>query len=201
MPTPLPLLETIRLEDGKLQNLTRHRFRMGQSLSFLGYSNHLAWSEEWTKIPSDKQEGLWKLRLIYGSEHFEIHIIPYEIRPVKSLKLVLADHLNYSVKYTDRSQIEELLTMREEADDILMIKDGLLTDTSYANIALYDGETWHTPTQPLLKGTRRASLISAGKIIPSYIRIHDLQEYSRIRLFNAMMDFEEGPELDITAIR
>ncbi len=201
MPTSLPLLETIRLEDGKLQNLTRHRFRMGQSLSFLGYSNHLAWSENWTKIPSDKQKGLWKFRLIYGNEHFKVDIIPYEIRSIKSLKLVLADHLDYSVKYTDRSQIEALLAKREDADDILMIKDGLLTDTSYANIALYDGENWHTPTQPLLKGTRRASLISTGKIIPSYIRIHDLQDYSRIRLFNAMMDFDQGPELDIAAIR
>ncbi len=196
----LPLLETIRLEDGTLQNLTRHRFRMGQSLSFLGFSNHLAWSEDWVTVPKAYQTGVWKFRLLYASNDFQVEVERYQPRPISSLKLILADHLDYAVKYADRQEIKELFEKREEADDVLIVKNGLLTDTSYANIALYDGESWYTPAQPLLKGTRRANLIAAGKILPRYIRVHDLQDYARIRLFNAMLDFEEGPELEISAI-
>ena len=42
------------------------------------------------------------------------------------------------------------------------MKQGLLTDTSIANIALSDGTHWYTPAHPLLKGTKRAALLEEG---------------------------------------
>ena len=47
----------------------------------------------------------------------------------------------------------------------LIVKDGYLTDTSIANIALYDGYTWFTPAHPLLRGTKRAELLNKQLIV------------------------------------
>lgn len=78
-----------------------------------------------------------------------------------------------------------------EADDICIVRDGLLTDASICNIALWNGSQWITPASPLLPGTMRASLLDTTKIIPGDIRPDDLLDYSRIRLFNAMIGFGE----------
>lgn len=44
---------------------------------------------------------------------------------------------------------------------------------------------------PLLAGTKRASLLDKGEIVADDIRPDDLPVYSRIRLFNAMIEFGE----------
>ena len=66
----------------------------------------------------------------------------------------------------------------------------LVTDTSIANIALYNDGLWFTPKKPLLEGTTRARLLNAGKIIEKDIAVEDLNNYSRVALMNAMIDFD-----------
>lgn len=105
-----------------------------------------------------------KCRVIYGREIEEITYTSYQIRPVHSLQIVYSDDIDYTYKSTDRSVINELFARRQEQDDILIVKNGLLTDTSIGNIALFDGNEWYTPKQPLLKGTRRASLLAMNLI-------------------------------------
>ena len=88
-------------------------------------------------------------------------------------------------------QLDSLFTRRGEADDILIVRNGLLTDTSIANIALWDGRQWHTPTRPLLKGTRRAELLDNGILTEHDIPVEKIWTYRKIRLFNAMLHFGE----------
>lgn len=71
------------------------------------------------------------------------------------------------------------------------MRDGLLTDTSICNIALWDGTSWITPARPLLRGTARARLLDNGLIKSGDIRPEELPGYERIRLFNAMIGFGE----------
>ena len=71
------------------------------------------------------------------------------------------------------------------------MKQGLLTDTSIANIALSDGTHWYTPAHPLLKGTKRAALLEEGILQEKDIRPEDLPSFSTVRLFNAMIDWGE----------
>ena len=61
-----------------------------------------------------------------------------------------------------QKKLNSLFQIRQDKDDILIVKNGLLTDTSIANIALYDGNDWYTPLHPLLKGTKRAELLDKG---------------------------------------
>jgi len=79
---------------------------------------------------------------------------------------------------------------KEQCDDILIIKKGLVSDTSIANIAFYDGKLWFTPKAALLKGTCRTRLLLEGKIIEKEIRVEDIKKYKKIALMNAMIDFD-----------
>lgn len=79
--------------------------------------------------------------------------------------------------------------MRKNFDEVLLVKNGLLTDTVICNIAVFDGFNWLTPTTPLIYGVNRAQLLEDGKIIEKDIRLNELENFSRIRLFNAMIEF------------
>ena len=132
-----------------------------------------------------------RCRVEYQEEVEKVEYLPYTLRPVNSLKLVTSDGLDYTYKSTDRQKLDELFGQRGEADDILIVRDGFLTDTSIANIALWNGSQWETPEIPLLEGTMRASLLGKEMIVPAAIRPQDLSRYSLIRLFNAMIGFGE----------
>ena len=107
------------------------------------------------------------------------------------MALIQADDIDYACKSTDRSALNRLFARRGAYDDILIVRRHLLTDTSIANIALFDGSHWHTPQHPLLKGTKRAELLDKGILTEKDIRMEELPAYSTVRLFNAMIDWGE----------
>jgi len=113
------------------------------------------------------------------------------MRPVHSLRLVTCDEIDYSYKSTDRQCLNDLFAQRGGHDDILIIRDGLLTDTSICNVALWNGTSWITPARPLLCGTMRAYLLDKGLVQAEDIPVEDLPKYTRIRLFNALIGFGE----------
>lgn len=113
------------------------------------------------------------------------------MRQIHSLKVVCDDDIEYNYKSTDRSRLNALVEKKGCCDEIVIIKNGLVTDTSFTNIAIYDGTSWLTPKHPLLAGTKRACLLDRGAIKEADITINDLMRAKRLRLFNAMIDFGE----------
>jgi 4-amino-4-deoxychorismate lyase len=103
-------------------------------------------------------------------------------------------------KVEDRKLINEAFDKRGNCDDVLMIKNVLLTDTSYCNVAFFDGNKWITPRIPLVLGVNRNELLAQNKIVEGSIRVSDLVNYQRIRLFNAMIEFWRC-RMDISAIQ
>lgn len=132
-----------------------------------------------------------KCRVEYAARILDVSYTLYHPRPVGSLRLVEAAAFDYRYKSADRRELQALFDRRGEADDILLTRHGELTDTSIGNIALFDGTAWHTPSRPLLAGTRRAALLDAGLLSPRRILAADLCRYTRIRIFNALLDFGE----------
>lgn len=76
-------------------------------------------------------------------------------------------------------------------EELIIVKNGIITDTSYANLVFYNGKEWHTPSRPLLQGTKRQKLIDEGKIKEREIRVHDLKKFTKCSLINAMLDIGE----------
>ena len=136
--------------------------------------------------------GIVKARVVYGEKGIEdLSYSPYAVRHVHSLALMQADTIDYTYKSAGREPLNCLFALRGACDDILIVKQGLLTDTSIANIALSDGTHWYTPAHPLLKGTKRAALLEEGILQEKDIRPEDLPSFSTVRLFNAMIDWGE----------
>lgn len=190
-------IETIRIEKGRLRNIAYHDRRMNEVLREVWGVDRSASLE--TYIDASPYEERTRCRVTYGRDVESVEFFPYQIRPVHSLQLVRGGQIEYRRKRADRSELNALFACRGEADDVLIVRGGLLTDTSIANIALGDGTGWYTPASPLLEGTQRACLLDAGMIRPLDIHADDLSRFQKIRLFNAMIDFGEI-EMDCSAI-
>lgn len=190
-------IETIRIEKGRLRNIAYHDRRMNEVLREVWGVDRSASIE--TYIDASPYEERTRCRVTYGRDVESVEFFPYQIRPVHSLQLVRGGQIEYRRKRADRSELNALFACRGEADDVLIVRGGLLTDTSIANIALGDGTGWYTPASPLLEGTQRACLLDAGMIRPLDIHADDLFRFQKIRLFNAMIDFGEI-EIDCSAI-
>ena len=195
------LFETIRIENGIPQHLSWHQTRVTVSYRYYFKRSGGPFLESLIRVPEQYREGIVKCKVLYNRGSHAIEFSSYRPRKVKSLKLVKGDHIEYSMKYTGRSSIEQLFAMREDCDDILIVKNGRITDTSYTNIVLYNGEQWITPIYPLLMGTCRGRLIREKKIREADVRVEDLHKYKYFRLINAMMDFGEQEDIPVQNIR
>ena len=139
------------------------------------------------EMPTNLRKGLVKCRIVYGEDIQEITYTPYTPKVIQSLRLVEDNSIEYHCKYLDRDQINGLYAQRGECDDIIIVKNGMLTDSSYSNIALRQNGTWYTPSTCLLKGTRRQQLIDQGRLVEREISVDDIGKYDRVGLVNAMM--------------
>ncbi len=183
-------IETIRIDNGRVCNLPYHNRRLNDTRAhFWPESTPLQLSDH--LFPGCKA-GIVKARVVYGEKGIEdASYSSYVMRHVHSLALIQADDIDYTYKSTGREPLNRLFALRGVCDDILIVKQGLLTDTSIANIAFYNGTHWYTPAHPLLKGTKRAALLEEGILQEKDIRPEDLSSFSTVRLFNAMIDWGE----------
>lgn len=193
------LLETIKLQDGEYQNLFYHEQRMNRSLKTLcGEFDHFD-LEEFLKHLEKPAKGLFKCRIVYDEQSKEVEFIPYTAKLVNNLRVIEHDRISYEFKYADRKTINKLYELRQTSDDILIVKRGLVTDSSYANIAFRRGKHWYTPWSALLKGTQRTKLLEHNVIHEEEIRVEDIETFETFKLINAMLEFE-SPEIDVSNI-
>jgi 4-amino-4-deoxychorismate lyase len=160
---------------------------MDKSLQALGFKNHY----DLQQLISPPDNELYRCRIVYDERTVTITYLPYTKRIISTLQLVQADQLEYALKYADRNELDTLFEQRSTADDVLIIKDGLVTDTTIANIAFFDGKQWLTPRSPLLQGTTRARLLNEKQIYEADIRPSDLNYNSEFALLNAMIGFSQ----------
>ncbi len=151
------------------------------------------------KCPPDKVSGKVKCRVIYDHEIRAITFEHYLPRIIRTLKIVHDNTIEYSYKLLDRSCFERL-SKGIAQDDILIVKNGWITDISFANIILWDGLNWHTPANPLLAGTKRKLLIDSGFLQLAEIRPSDLELFKEVRIINAMLNPLDHPSIAVTGI-
>ncbi|MDM5263906.1 aminotransferase class IV family protein [Sulfurovum sp. XTW-4] len=183
--TPL-LLETIRIEEGKIHNLGYHQQRCDKSRQLLFNSHDILDLSSYIDAP---KSGLYRCRILYAEHLHSIEYIPYTPKEIQSLRIVSSE-IEYSLKYANRDALNALLESNKDVDEVIIEKKGYLTDTTISNIAFLDGEQWITPAKPLLEGTMRAKLIDEGFLHPKQITKEDLKNYSQVALMNAMIGFK-----------
>lgn len=165
-------------------------------------------AEKWAKNDiahldlSNNVKGTYeRCRFVYDANGVhKVEIIRAARRNIRSLQCVHADDFDYSHKFADRLRFD-LLNQNIKTDDILIIKNGFLTDTTYANIVFRDKSGhWFTPSTPLLAGTKRAQLLAENKIKAVDLRPKDISKFVEVRLINATTDLENSPKILINNI-
>jgi len=194
------LVESLKLKDGVVRNLEYHQSRMNRSRNELFPDAEKIDLAKAITIPENCKSGVFKIRVVYGMRIEKIEIEPYIFRIIQNLKVVHHKSIDYHLKYTNRQILQDLFAHRGNCDDIIIIKNGFVTDSFTANLLFFDGEKWFTPTTPLLKGTKRQLLIDQGIISEKEIREEDIRTFQKIGLINAMIDFEEMPVINIDRI-
>ncbi len=180
------LLETIKIEEGEVSNLSYHQARCDESRKVLFDSTDRLDLSSLIQAPP---KGHYRCRILYDEKIHSVEYIPYTLKEIHRLNIVSSD-LEYDHKYANRDALNNLLQTQPDADDILIEKHGYITDTSIANIAFYDGKQWVTPEKPLLKGTIRAKLLDEGFLHTRKIKKEDLKNYTQVALMNAMIGFK-----------
>lgn len=197
------------LKNGWFHNLLLHEERMNDARKTLFGSKdfieledilHDALQEYMKGKDEEMLSGKIKCRVLFQDKIQSIEFEPYKMRTLKSLKLVTDDQVEYKYKTTDRAKLMQLFAKREGCDDVIIVKNGLITDCSASNIVFLDSDVWVTPRQPLLKGTKRQLLINLGLVKEMDITPFDMQKFTKARLVNAMIDFEDKLDVDITKI-
>lgn len=194
------LLETIKCAEGRLENLEFHqaRFSLSRKLKFNAEDEILL--KQQIQVPNFAKTGLFRCRVIYGQQIEKIEFIPHVYRVVNSLQLVEDNSIDYQFKYADRKYLEQLFEKRGTCDDIIIVKNGLITDSFVANLVFFDGKKWWTPDSPLLPGTQRARLLQTGKISATRITPFDLPGFQKAGLINAMNNLNNMPTIGIEKI-
>lgn len=194
------LVESLKLKDGIILNVEYHQIRMNRSRNELFPNAEEIILAESISIPENCKLGLFKVRVLYGRFICRIEIEPYIFRTIQSLKVVHHESVDYHLKYSDRQILQELFAQRGTCDDIIIVKNGQVSDSFAANLLFFDGTKWVTPTTPLLKGTKRQYLLDQGIISEREIREEDIFGFEKVGLINAMNDFEEMPVILIEKV-
>lgn len=181
--------EAIKLKDGKLYNLPYHQERLDKTQIRFG-GTKIDLSEILSDIPIYAQTGLFKCRVEYGYSVEKIEFIPYSFRKILRVGIVIDDSIDYNFKYTNRENLDSLLK-KSGCDDIIIVKQGLITDASSSNLVFRSTEGLFTPESYLLQGTKRQHLIEKRVIVEKRITIDDISSYSHIHFINAMIDIED----------
>ena len=132
-------IETMCVEQGRIINLDYHLARIMRTRKHF-------WNVQ-ASIPVNRllaiaatQTERAKLRFEYdGYNIYNLSCTPYNIKKVETLRLVINDDIEYTYKNTNRCVLNQLKSQADGADEIIIVKRNHITDTSYTNIALFDG--------------------------------------------------------------
>ena len=193
-------IETICYENGNFQRLELHNQRCNRTRShFFGILPEIQ-LELHLSVPAHLRGETLKCTVTYGVDIVKIDYVLYEIRQIRSLRMIVDNSINYEFKYADRSKLAQLYKKRGYYDDILIVKNGLITDISYANTIYLYNNIWYSPENPLLMGTRLQGYLKEGRITPAPLRPKDLCAFSEVRIVNAMISIENSPVIPIRKI-
>ena len=174
--------ETIKCFDQEPYHLSYHQQRMAKAV---GINFNL---QEYIYPPSND---LLRCKVIYTQDQIvNIKFSKYNKKEISTFKLIYDDYIVYDKKNINRDMIDNLYKQKDNADEIIIVKNGFITDTSIANIAIFEDGVWYTPKTPLLFGTTLARYLDQGKLKVANISVDRLKRVKKIALLNGMIDFD-----------
>ncbi|WBV59183.1 aminotransferase class IV [Chryseobacterium camelliae] len=183
-------IESIKVEDQEVFLLEFHQKRVNQTFSHFGKEGSIDLKKIYNHLEHD-EDGLFKLRLVYDLDK-KIHtqMIPYAIPEIHDFQLVENNSFDYSFKFEDRKELDKM-KMKAKAEEIIIVKNNHITDTSFSNLLFLKGKDWFTPSTCLLNGVQRQNLLKQKKIKETEITLQNIKQFSHFQLINALNDFDD----------
>ena len=200
---PVPefsLLETMRLEDGRVVREAGHLARMGAAAEQCGF----AWDQPrvagaLAEAAATHPAGRWRVRLLLspaGEPTAECTVMPQPSE--RPWRIGFAAHAVdetdpfLRIKTTRRQVYEAARAARPDLDDVLLWNErGEVTESTIANVVAEAGGLRVTPPLAcgLLPGVFRATLLEAGEIQERVITKSDLAGVTRLWLVNSLREW------------
>jgi para-aminobenzoate synthetase/4-amino-4-deoxychorismate lyase len=199
---PFELLETLRLEEGEVRDLSRHFARMERAAQHFSYP--FAWPRMEASLAEVVQahpQGTWRVRLLLtatGQCRAEAYALAE--RPARA-RLALAEcpleeaHGEFVRFKTTRRAHYEVFAPQTPGifDTLLWNEDGQLTECTRSNVAVQFGDRWVTPALScgLLGGVMRERLLEEGWLKEGVIAREELPQARGVAVFNSLRGWME----------
>ncbi|MGL6127368.1 aminotransferase class IV [Chryseobacterium artocarpi] len=183
-------IESIKVEDQEIFLLDLHQKRINQTFSHFGKEDSIDLAKIFKNLQHD-EDGLFKLRIAYDlDKRIRTQMIPYAIPEIQDFQLVENNSFDYSFKFEDRKELDKM-KMKAKAEEIIIVKNNHITDTSFSNLLFLKGKEWFTPTTYLLNGVQRQHLLKQKKIKEAEITLQNIKQFTHFQIINAMNDFDD----------
>ena len=183
-------IESIKIEDQKAFLMELHQKRVNDTFAHFGKEGSIDLAKIFKSLEHD-EDGFYKLRIVYDlNRNFKHQMIPYAIPEIDNFQLVENNSYDYSFKFEERKEFE-IMKAKAKTEEIIIVKNNHITDTSYTNLLFLKGKDWFTPTTFLLNGVMRQHLLKEKKIKETEITLQNIREFSHFQLINSMNDFDD----------
>ncbi len=194
------LLETIRLEDGRVVRETGHLARMAAAADQCGF----AWDRQRVaravaEAASTHPSGRWRIRLLLSpAGEPTVESTPMPMPSLRPWRVGFAAHAVddtdpfLRIKTTRRVVYEVVRAARPDLDDVLLwASAGAVTESTIANLVVeIDGIRCTPPaTLPLLPGVFRAELVASGAVVERVLLREDVTRATRLWLVNSLREW------------
>jgi 4-amino-4-deoxychorismate lyase len=184
-------IESIKIEDQEIFLLEFHQKRVDQTFAHFGKEGSIDIAKIYKHLEHD-EDGLYKLRIVYDlDKKVRTQMIPYAIPQIEDFQLIENNIYDYSFKFEDRKELEKM-KMKSKAEEIIIVKNNHITDTSFTNLLFLKGKDWFTPSSYLLNGVQRQNLLKHKKIKETEITLQNIKQFTHFQLINALNDFDEN---------
>ena len=183
-------IESIKIEDQEVFLLELHQKRVNATFAHFGMENSIDLDKIIKDLKID-EDGFFKLRIVYDlNRNYKTQLIPYAVAEIDSFQLVENNTYDYAFKFEDRKEFERMKT-KAKTEEIIIVKNNCITDTSYTNLLFLKDEKWYTPSTYLLNGVMRQHLLATKKIKETEITLQNIKEFTHFQLINSMNDFDD----------
>ncbi|TAK82422.1 MAG: bifunctional aminodeoxychorismate synthase component I/aminotransferase [Aquabacterium sp.] len=197
---PFALLESLRLQDGRIWLLQAHLRRLQASAAAFGYPcDDVAVRHALSRAAAAHARGSFKLRLLLDADgHVQVQadgLLPLAgaaggpARVALAREPVAADGEFVRHKTTRREAYAPFTPAPAGCiDTLLWNAEGELTEFTIANLALQVDGRWLTPAAEcgLLPGTYRGVLLEQGALAEARLRLADLQRAKAAAFLNSV---------------
>ena len=183
-------IESIKIEDQEAFLLDLHQKRVNDALSYFGNDSSIDLKKIIKDLDID-EDGFFKLRIVYDlNKNFRTQLITYAVSEISTFQLIENNTFDYSFKFEDRKELEKM-KLHAKAEEIIIVKNNHITDTSFSNLLFLKDKHWYTPSTYLLNGVQRQDLLKRKKIKEAEITLNNIKTFTHFQIINALNDFDD----------